>query len=299
MKCEGETTADFSRSPLFSFCAQTGSGSMKRAFTVIELLVVVAVIAVLLALLLPAVQQARSAARRTQCLNHLKQLALGLHNYHDVHNVLPPGAMLVGPAFGTASGWGWGAMLLPYVDQQNLYQRVDFNVPTAVGTNIDTIAHGLSLWRCPADVGPETLQITIPASGAFTVAHGNYAANDSMMTGLSATRFRDVRDGLTNTFLLSERGWVPDSTSRSFTSAWIGILATDTQNVFDSIPFVEMIATRPINFSLGGSDCFSSYHSGGAHAALGDGSVRFLSEDMDQIVYEAVGTVAGGERVSF
>src|SRR4051812_6730319 len=95
--------------------------TFKRGFTLIELLVVIAIIAVLIALLLPAVQQAREAARRSQCKNNLKQIGLALHNYHDTANTLPPG--WIGDPTGSNAGnrWGWGTMILPYLDQAPLY----------------------------------------------------------------------------------------------------------------------------------------------------------------------------------
>src|SRR5450432_3288562 len=96
----------------------------RRAFTLIELLVVIAIIAVLIALLLPAVQQAREAARRTQCKNNLKQLGLALHNYHDVTvNTFPPGYIGYTTA-GDLVGTGWMTMLLPEVDQANIYSAL-------------------------------------------------------------------------------------------------------------------------------------------------------------------------------
>ena len=129
---------------------------------------------------------------------------------------------------------------------------------------------------------------------SFWVAHGNDAANGQMMSGLSSTRFTDATDGLSKTALLPERAWNNVSSSRPFTSVWIGIVATASQNVFDSFPFIEMTENRPIN-SVGGTECFSSYHSGGAHLALGDGSVWFFSENMDGKLFESLGTIAGGE----
>lgn len=272
---------------------------MKRGFTLIEVLVVVAVIGILIALLLPAVQQARSSARRTQCLNNLKQIGLATHNYHDTHLTLPPGAMLVGPSFAPASGWGWGAMLLPWLEQRALHDEIDYRIGTASGSNIPLIAQRIAVWRCPADSGPEAVDIVVPGSGSFRVAHGNYAANEEAMGGLSSVRFQDILDGLSNTALASERAWNPDASLHTYTSAWPGIIATESQNVFDAVPYIEMLSDRPINFFMGGSDCFSSYHSGGAHIVLGDGSVRFFSENMDAGVYEALGTIAGSDKVSF
>lgn len=269
---------------------------MRRGFTLIETLVVIAIMAILIALLLPAVQQARAAARRTQCMNNLRQVAIGLHNYHDAHQVLPPGSIVVGPAFGVASGWGWGAMLLPFVDQQPLYSEIDFNIGTATPANLNLLVTTLSTWKCPSDIGPPTFDSTIPAAGTFTIAHGNYAANAEMMSGLSSVTFDQVVDGLSNTVMLGERGWNPDASAHKFTSAWFGTLATESERGFDSVAHIEMITDEPVNNIVGGGDCFSSHHSGGAYVALGDGSVHFFSENMDRDLYAAAGTIANGEQ---
>lgn len=114
-----------------------------RGFTLIELLVVIAIIAVLVALLLPAVQQAREAARRTQCKNNLKQMGLALHNYHDVHTVLPAGYFSFPTSDGTGPasaeidpdtwdggpGWGWGASILPFLEQSSITKQIDTRNP--------------------------------------------------------------------------------------------------------------------------------------------------------------------------
>src|ERR1700722_4841812 len=112
----------------------------RRAFTLIELLVSIAIIGVLVALLLPAVQSSRAAARRTVCKNNLRQLGLALHLYHETHRCFPAGSYVMGSAFPMQTGWGWGAMLLPQLEQNALYRQINFDFGTAVGSNLALIA---------------------------------------------------------------------------------------------------------------------------------------------------------------
>ncbi len=162
--------------------------SRRRAFTLIELLVVIAIIAVLIALLLPAVQQARESARRTQCKNQLKQLGLALHNYHDTFiTTLPPGYIYSNAGGGALNnGWGWGTMILPYIDQAPLYNA--FTASTA----IPSISNGLiastgtvfpapgsvesviASQRCPSDPGIAT--VANAAGGGAFARNGNSAS---------------------------------------------------------------------------------------------------------------------------
>jgi len=138
----------------------------RYGFTLIELLVVIAIIAVLVSLLLPAVQQAREAARRTQCKNNLKQLGLAIHNYHDVHAVLPPAYLgspvVAGTAFGVsypddnrngASGLAWGVMILPFLEQSNLYQQFNPTLPLWAPQHATAVRTKLSGFLCPSAVG--------------------------------------------------------------------------------------------------------------------------------------------------
>jgi len=295
--------------------------SFKAGFTLIELLVVIAIIAILVALLLPAVQQAREAARRSQCKNNLKQMGLALHNYHDVHSAFPPGWAQMKSAKGydpnptyvhsgtgyinvpgnvTFPAWGWGAMLLPYLDQLALYQRgIGADVPLSdEGDAADISKISLVVFACPSDVGPK---VRNGVSGSQLVAaKSNYAANwghrvssnpsylggdKDVTTGLfwgnSRVRVRDVTDGTSNTIAIGETVWSHSDGANWNAKAWAGCKQSGrAQCTFD------LVATGgfPINPNETGNNRFMSFHSrhvGGAHFTLADGSVRFISEHVE------------------
>jgi prepilin-type N-terminal cleavage/methylation domain-containing protein len=145
-----------------------------KGFTLIELLVVIAIIAVLIALLLPAVQAAREAARRSGCVNNLKQIGLALHNYEQANGVFPPG--YVGSILGTVldacdqdpelgtrvdlgTGWAWGSMILPYLEQQPLYSSINFNLSVAYHQNDTCSLTALNVYLCPSDDGPSVAPV--------------------------------------------------------------------------------------------------------------------------------------------
>src|SRR5438876_2275143 len=130
------------------------SPRLRNGFTLVELLVVIAIIGALVALLLPAVQSAREAARATQCKSHLKQLGLALHQYHDTHNVLPPGWLADEPQ--GAPGWGWTTHLLAYLEQKNLVEgAIHWDLPIADPANQRARETVVPMLLCPSDPAPK------------------------------------------------------------------------------------------------------------------------------------------------
>jgi len=212
----------------------------RRAFTLIELLVVIAIIAVLIGLLLPAVQKVREAAARAQCQNHLKQLGLALQNYHDGRKTLPPGCTTDAAPYGAGGGWGssWLVYILPYVEQAALYQRWDFNGGNSGYVNANNRAADsgviIPVYRCPSSILPRfspgvgtvmqanyvgisgTANGLIPnytesrvnnsAGGTGCCSGGGPAGGNGVLFAGSAVQLTDIADGTSNTMAISEHG---------------------------------------------------------------------------------------------
>jgi len=295
----------------------------RRAFTLIELLVVIAIIGVLVALLLPAVQQAREAARRTQCKNNLRQLGLALHNYHDSFLCFPSAWIGVTTPMADPegeSGFGWGSMVLPFVEQNNLFSQFNFALPMddfgGVPSNRSLLNQRLSVFQCPSDPKPDTFLLDDRDGFAVELATANYAAafgtvevdecenapgtppvtsagqcvSDGMFYHNSRVQIRDVIDGTSNTVMVGERTTFTEPDGTKFYGTWSGAL-----------PEVEEAPARIVSHSSHGPNQFihpedwSSSHEGGVHFMLGDGHVRFISENIDTPTFQALATRAGGE----
>jgi prepilin-type N-terminal cleavage/methylation domain-containing protein/prepilin-type processing-associated H-X9-DG protein len=304
----------------------------RGAFTLIELLVVIAIIGVLVGLLVPAVQQVRESASRTQCQNNLHQIGLALHNYHDAKRSFPPGYRASAPysdgATDTTPGWGWAAFILPFVEQDNLYRQLDFNQPVQNSAAVQTV---VKVYLCPSDLTPpaafgvpdafgNTVCLAAPSSYAACVGGDESGTTDPTGLGVfyrnSQTRLTDITDGTSSTILIGERAWT------NAQGIWAGAISGGVckrgqdnrcpgtgAGWYPAATLVQ--AHSHLNNTTtdtdGGLDDFSSRHAGGSNFIFADGSVRFVRSvpsDLpgggytpDSLVFQALGTRANGEVV--
>jgi prepilin-type processing-associated H-X9-DG protein/prepilin-type N-terminal cleavage/methylation domain-containing protein len=294
----------------------------RGAFTLIELLVVIAIIGTLIGLLLPAVQKVREAAARIQCQNNLKQIGLACHAYHDAYQVLPPGYTATATYPATSPGWGWAAYLLPYIEQQNLYQQIDFTKPVETQAAIKTV---ISVYLCPSDIPPTgpfavtdatfgTICMAAPSSYAASCGDDYTDVDDPTGSGIfyrnSRTRLTDITDGTSNTVMIGERAWV------NAQGIWAGapnnaVFRPGPRNTWQSTtapaPCLVLAHNNWINITTdadGGLDDFSSQHPGGANILFADGSVRFVYSITSDyygpihLGWMALGTRAAGDMTN-
>ncbi len=279
----------------------------RGGFTLVELLVVIAIIGILIALLLPAVQAAREAARRIQCTNNLAQLGLALQNYDSAYETLPPGVVNPeGPIHSAPQGYhvGWLVQLLPYIEEQVTFNYVDFSASVYDKANEDVMKTEIYAFACPSDASRYAVEDRWTSNYAGC-HHDVEAPIDADNHGVfflnSHVHLRDVPDGSTHTLFVGEKqmgerdlGWM------SGTRATLRNTGTPINNASerrarlrarDRGEEVEDPAAQS-DLYVGG---FGSAHPGGANFVLGDGSVRFLSETIDQPVYEQLGHRADGK----
>jgi prepilin-type N-terminal cleavage/methylation domain-containing protein len=294
-----------------------------RGFTLIELLVVIAIIAILIALLLPAVQQAREAARRTQCKNNLKQIGLALHNYADTHRVFPPGWIAVNEfgmpsAHEGTSGVAWGTCILPYMEQANIYSLFNASRPLTDPVNATFLRSQIPGYKCPSDPQQDYFAIQEEGGGAVlaelpianyigvfgteeldgcenspgtapVLANGTCQGNGVFYHN-SRTGIASITDGTSNTLLIGERKTRKDL---DWFTSWPGMIAEGEEAFQRVCGSADHTPNDPHHHF----DDFSSHHTGGAQFCLGDGSVRFISENIDRGTYQSLATIQGGEVV--
>ena len=305
---------------------------VRPAFTLIELLVVIAIIAILIGLLLPAVQKVREAAARMKCSNNLKQMGIALHSYHDVNGTFPPGAAPV-----NATSLGWNSYILPYIEQDNIWRLMNPTVAAyATGVNRNQGANRISVFLCPSygeerssstidnvggqngytihyvgNMGPKGTNPTTGAAYGFANLGGQggmaidgmlpyhtsvWTSQPARTAGVTMT---GISDGTSNTLMLFEVAWTGLERAPGSLRAWPrGCHWSDDCTSMKNVAN----AMRTVKYNGGGNYndiSMGSNHTGGCNVALGDGSVRFLRESVDlNRVLKPLASRAGGEVIS-
>ncbi|MCC9609273.1 DUF1559 domain-containing protein [Blastopirellula sp. JC732] len=290
--------------------------SRRTAFTLVELLVVIAIIGVLIALLLPAVQQAREAARRMSCSNNLKQIGLGLHNYHDTFGSLPPMIVKSGDSPNDVNpAWAWSALLLPMLELGNEHDTLQVgklsltqSAQTTAGAAV--LGRALPAFLCPSDTA--SADVTARSVAGVRLGRSSYPGVNghgprvyyydqgptASASGIFSDRvkgflFRDVVDGTSNTMAVGERTQSMPRTTQENSTQWAGTThGEEDDSGYRGSLEIAGCTGFPMNepYIAGITDWqyqhwFRSNHPGGAQFAFVDGSVHFLSQTIDMTTY--------------
>jgi len=295
----------------------------RSAFTLIELLVVIGIIGILVALLLPAVQAAREAARRTQCHNNMRQIGIALHNYHDTLKYFPSGWLSDQPI--DEPGWGLLAQALPFMEMNNLHDSINFNLGIEAEENEFARETRVAGFICPSDRSEVEVELghledhhdhdhdhfgsflhddddddddhdhdhepIFVSKSNYSGVFGNREIEDFPSRGRgmffhnSSTRMADVRDGTSNTFMMGERNLELGAVT------WVGVYPDCDQPLARHIGSCD----HTPNHHDGHFEDFRSYHPQGANFLMADGSVHLVNEAIDVLVYQGLATRSGGE----
>jgi prepilin-type N-terminal cleavage/methylation domain-containing protein len=295
--------------------------SKRQGFTLVELLVVIAIIAVLIGLLLPAVQKVREAANRMACANNLKQLGLALHSFHDQHQRFPPGQVR-GPlreaGITNAVNHGWGPFILPFIEQQPLYNQYRWEVSAGDALNLPVVSTQLKIFQCPS-AEPNRVYTAGPSGKG---ACGDYAPTwyvdstlaDSSLIDCPAsyqgvlqpnhmTCLSQITDGTAQTILLAEdagrpRRWRAGRPGPDQVVEGGGWTAVNNGIILQGSAPDGTMRPGPCAINCTNQREVYSFHAGGAHAVFADGSVHFLKAGISIRVLARLVTRAGGEVVS-
>jgi len=320
----------------------------RRGFTLIELLVVIAIIAVLIGLLLPAVQKVREAAARAQCQNNLKQFGLALHSFHDANLGFPKGCAM---SESTNQAWGssWLVYVLPYIEQQAMYSRMDLTQSQWNNPYNNNAANNFtpSILYCPSSPMVKVTQAGNMGTAGVLEATTNYvgiagASNDpqnrlgngnagivsggGVLFPNSRVRITDITDGTTNTIVIGEHGdFIIDSggTKQDWRgaephSAWMGFNQLGTPSngspggdnrAFNTTTVRYQLnlkrnnwtgdcAGQGVCFNEGNNTPLNAAHAGGANFAMGDGSIRFMSDSVPVATLQLLATRDDGQVVT-
>ena len=308
------------------------SRPFRAGFTLLELLVVLAIIGILIALLLPAVQRVREAANRVRCQNNLKQIGLALHMYHDDAGSFPAGYVWIpmlggtdpcpnppGDPTDTDPGWGWAALLLPYLEQDNVFRQIDLHVPARDPRYDPLRTTVIRIFVCPSDWGAEVYEMVSDlgqpmgqaATNSYAACYGSgrrIAKEPDRGNGLffrnSRVRFADITDGSSNTLAIGERAALFTRTP------WVGAPCEGTIHITRGAPTTSTAVgdspTQPLaqtgshtlNDRSVDPDNFFTPHPGAGQFLFADGSVRGVRIRIDPWVFQALSTRAGGEVVT-
>ena len=283
-----------------------------RAFTLVELLVVITIIGILIALLLPAIQAAREGARRMQCSNNMKQTCLAIHLYHEAKQCFPPG---VSTDAALRHAVTWPMWVLPYLEAESVLGLFD---PTLEyeGSTATMLSTKIQTYCCPSDVvgtykdGSFVRSNVVGCFGADTAFTYTEGAKRSLFHQNVKRAFADVTDGTSNTAAISEIVSGPDKTADVRGLWWYDLgchyehqynpnsrsdAVMDWGSSFKMCDTSKVFCDYSLHVSWGSRFAASSFHPGGVNLGLVDGSVRFANDTVNTAVWQALGSISGGE----